>query len=63
MKKEGYKYETNNKRFGMIINNLNYEGIEKTRKSYGMCYSFNMVKICKDLNIELKNLIFEENVA
>ena len=63
LKKEGYKYETNNKRFGMIINNLNYEGIEKTRKSYGMCYSFNMEKICKDLNIELKNIIFEENVA
>ncbi len=62
LKKEGYKYETNSKRFGMILSSLKYEGIEKTRKSYGMCYSFNMEKICKDLKIELKNIVFEENV-
>jgi len=43
----------------MIIDNLNYDGIEKKRKSIGRVYSFNMVKICKDLNIELENITFD----
>ncbi len=59
LKKEGYKFETNNKRFGMMITNLNYKGIENKRKSIGKVYRFNMEKICKDLNVQLENLTFD----